>query len=194
MALSTNKKRAGVLGAAALLVAGVAGVGAVTTLTTALTGNHFSADVRAEDDDPVTGARVEVTGDPIVHTFDTTKYNDVAPGTWTITNHGTDGAPFDGTFAPTGEISASLAENLTVQYGDDIVAGQPTTWRDAGTLANPVSYADALSLKDATLAGGESRVVPVRVILSDPTALEGDAGETLTVGATFTVTYVDTAS
>ncbi len=191
MALSnTNKKRAGVLAAAALLVAGAVGTGAVTTLTTALSGNQLSADVRS-DDDPISGARVVVTGDPIVHTFDTTKYNDIAPGTWTITNLGTDAAPFDGTFAPTGDIADSLAENLTVQYGDDIVAGQPTTWHDAGTLAAPVSYADALSLADATLAGGESRVVPVRVILSDPTALQGTAGETLTVGATFTVTYVD---
>jgi hypothetical protein len=184
---STNRKRVGVLALAALLVAGVAGTGAVTTLNTSLSGNKFSAQLPASDEetvDPV-GALVDVTGDPIVHTFDITQYNDTVEGIWSINNKGTVGVTFDGALKATStNIPASLAAQLNVQYAD--ASG---TWYNAGTLAAPVSYVTAVGAS-STLAAAASVKVPVRISLADPTALEGTAGATLTISAAFGVDYV----
>lgn len=189
---NAKKKKLATAIAAGLLVAGVAGGGAVVTMNTTLADNLFQAEVPSED--TVTqGALLQVSGDPLVHTFDVTRFNDTIAGEWTLTNIGEATAPFDGTLAPVGSMSETLAENLTVQYGT--VANGQTTWHNAGTLANPVSYTDALQLSEVTLdGGGATQQIPVRVTLADPTQLDGVAGEELQVNATFTVNYIDPAS
>lgn len=199
MKLSKKQKRLGALGVAALLVTGAVGTGAVTTLTTALTGNRFSADVPALDENgkplvPVTGAKIEVSGAPLVYKFDVTKYNDTVQGTWTVINRGDIAAPYNGTLVTAGDVSASLAEQLTVQYGKVSRNGALVSWEDAGTLAKPLTYAEAMGSAQLSLAAGASQSIPVRVILPDPTKLKGTKGETLTVNGTFKVTYTDTST
>lgn len=184
MELSKNQKTVGALGIGVVLVAGLVGTGAVTTLTSVLSGNEFDATISRTT--PPTGALVEVSGAPLTHTFDVTKFNDSVEGTWTIENKGTVDAPYDGTLAPHGEVSASLAQNLTVEYSDG------TTWYKAGTLDAPLSYAAATGRPSPSLAVGATQSVPVRITLDDPTLLQGEDGANLRVSANFTVTYTDT--
>jgi hypothetical protein len=176
-----RRRRAGVVLVTSVLLVGA---GAVATLNASLWGSEFSAAVPGADATLPTGALVSVTGDPVVHTFDLTTYNESVEGVWSIDNTGTVGVTFDGTLTATGaEVPTSLAAQLVVQYADASGA-----WRDAGTLASPVSYVTAVGAGSALAAAASERVL-VRISLADPTALEGVAGETLSISAAFSVGY-----
>lgn len=183
-----SKKKIGAVAVAGLLVAGIAGSGAVTTLYTSIANNHFQATIPDKDTE-VTGALLTLSGDPLVHTFNTSVYGDRVQGTWTLTNSGNTAAPYNGTLAPVGTMSDSLAKALTVQYGVENTEGV-ISWHDAGTLAAPLTYAQATNTEHS-INGGAKQEIPVRVVLQDPTALEGEPGADLSVNATFTVSYVD---
>lgn len=189
-----NKKRVAVVAGAGLLVAGLVGTGAVTTLQTALTGNHFEARVLdSENGETPEGGLLVLSGDPIVHTFDVTKYNDSVQGTWTLTNKGTMATTYDGSLdaAAGTTMPPSLAAQLKLEYGSTDSSGNVTAWHEAGTMATPTSYATALGLSSTTIAPDAPVTIPVRVTLTDPTQLEGAANDVLTLDATFTVSYVD---
>jgi len=182
-----GRKRLAVMAAAGLLVVGVAGVGAVTTLTTSLGGNQFSASIDSNVDPA--GALLVVTGEPIVHEFDITTFNDSVDGAWTIENMGDVGVSYDGVLTAIGDVPASLAAQLRVEYGLVDSQGEVTQWIGAGTLAESRSYNDTVGNSAASLDAAEVQLVPVRITLADPTQLEGADGETLTVHASFDVTY-----
>jgi len=187
---SGTKKKLALMAAAGLLVAGIAGAGAVTTLTASLGGNEFSAKIDSETTPE--GALITVTGDPLVHEFDIATFNDSVEGTWSINNVGTVPAIYDGVLNATGEVPASLAEQLRVEYGIPGEAAGETRWLEAGTLAAPNSFADTLRLAgafDASLDATQTQTVLVRVTLLDPTQLQGEDGDTLTVHASFDVSY-----
>lgn len=193
----SRKKLWAVVGVGALAV-GLAGGGALTTLYTSITGNDFRTAVPEEydEDRPETeteGALLTIAGDPMVHEFDSSTHNDLVQASWTLTNEGKAAAPFDGTFVPVGAISPELAAALTVEYGVHGADGAIQGWVPAGTLADQVSYAEALNLGDSTIAGGEERPIAVRVVLPDPRVLADDEniGAELRVVANFTVSYID---
>lgn len=125
----------------------------------------------------------------MVHTFDTSAPGDSVEGTWVLANRGTLGTAFDGVFTPVDEHSRSLAGALGVEYGLTDENGTVTSWAQAGTLAAPVSYADAHG-GGAFISGAETTVIPVRLTLVDPKILEGDPGDDHTVGATFSINYL----
>lgn len=184
---SKTKKRVAGLAVAGLLVAGMAGTGAFSTLSTVLSGNQFSADVPATDAPDPEGALLKVDGQPVVHTFDTTKLNDMAVGSWTLTNSGPTATTWNGKLEVT-SVSNSLAQNLEVSYGVGDSAG--TVWYDAGTVAAPLSVADALGAQSVDIAGKEIVPIQVRIVLPNPALLEGEPETTLSVDANFTVEYL----
>jgi hypothetical protein len=181
------RRKVAVIATVAALAAGGIGIGALVTYQTAIEGNHFQATV---GDGEVEGALLQLSGDALVHEFDTAVYNDAVEGTWTLTNAGTSAVTYDGTLAPVGAMSDTLAQNLEVYYGEVGTGGATTAWRAAGTLAAPVSYADALALGEATIDADEVRTIPIRVVLADPTALAGEIGDLHDVKANFTVEYL----
>ncbi|MFC4245365.1 hypothetical protein ACFOYW_18510 [Gryllotalpicola reticulitermitis] len=185
-----RRRKALLFGIAGLVAAGVAAGGALTSLNTVLGDNHFKAAVPT-DAAGVHGSLLEVTGAPFDKEFDTTTYNDLVQGTWNVVNHGDADTVFDGTLAPNSTVDDSLAKNLKVYYGDEGTADTNTQWHAAGTLANPVSYDAALGLGPEHKIGGNKTIsIPVRVLLQDPTKLDGDPETTLHVDADFTVSYL----
>ncbi len=193
MKLTKTNKRVGAGVVAGVLAVGMVSTGAVTTLYTAITGNQFSADVRGEDDPPLTGALLDLMGAPMVHTFDTTRYNDQVTGIWMLENNGPDATAFDGILEAVGaDVPPTLAAQLQIEYGQ--IGESGTIWHDAGTLLAPTSYADALGLSNPTVQGHGVVDIPVRVTLANPAALEGEPGQTLTLDASFTVSYLDPSS
>ncbi|WP_158373335.1 hypothetical protein [Cellulosimicrobium cellulans] len=184
------RRRAWVAGGAAVLVAAMAGTGALSTLYTSITGNEFRAAVPSDTDRP-DGARLVVTGDPIDKTFDTTVLNDRVQATWTLANEGPRAATFDAAFEVRNDVSAELAAAISVDYGVTDAGGAVTAWRSAGTLAAPATFADVLGIDE--VAGDASVTVPVRLTLVDPADLvdAGDEGDELRVTADFVVSYLD---
>lgn len=190
---STTKSRKKIwaaCGAGALAFALVGG-GALTTLSTAIQGNEFRAAVPTEEQPA--GALLRLDGDPLSYTFDSSTYNDQVQTVWTLSNVGQTDAPFDGQLEVVGEVSEALAQALHLEYGVVDDDGTVRAWRSAGTLAESRSFAETLSLGEATIAGGTEVPVAVRVLLPDPTGLqdEGEVGELLEVVADFTVSYLD---
>ncbi|WIE70320.1 hypothetical protein [Curtobacterium sp. MCLR17_054] len=187
-----SKVTAGVIAAA--LAVGAAGIGAVTTLNTTLTGNHLTA-VAPDPTSPPTGGLVSISGAPLVKEFDGTEYNQLAESTWTLTNKGDKAAPFDGVLQQLKGSDPALADALTLQFGEQ--KGSDTVWHDAGTLADPVSYDEALSLDDSEALVPENDgtvTIPVRVVLADPTVLPYDGAnpdKKFTLDANFVVNYTD---
>jgi hypothetical protein len=181
-----NRKKLWTVVGVGALAAAVAGGGALSTLTTAIDGNRFAGAVPGEG--PLDGAQLVISGQAIDHTFDTTSFHsgEYAQGTWTLVNNGGDAAAWDGTLAATGEVPASLAGALEVEFGDGSGG-----WHAAGTLAEQVSYATALGIAGNELAGESQVVIPVRLSLPDPSLLSGTEGELLEVLADFTVTYLN---
>lgn len=177
--------------AAGALGVGAIGVGANWDHVTSIVDNRFSA-TAPDDREEIGGALLSVAGAPIDHVFDTTKYNQYVDATWTVTNRGSDAARYAANFESTGEISANLAQNLQVRYGVTDDAGQVTRWVNAGTLADPVEFTSALGLP-SSIGGDASIQVPVRIVLEDPTALEGEAGDEHRVTADFVVSYMNPA-
>lgn len=184
-----NKKLLAV-GVAVALGATTAGVGANWDHITSVVGNQFTATVTDLDPGEVGNALLVITGDPINHDFDTTKFNDVVEARWTLTNRGTATAQYAATFEPTESISQNLAENLDLFYGVTDAAGDVTSWTPAGTMAAPVEYTTAMGT-GSEFAGSTSIDIPVRIVLEDPTLLEGEADTLHTVVADFTVSYMN---
>lgn len=184
-----NKKFLAV-GVAVALGAGTVGVGANWDHITSVVGNQFSATVTDVDPGEVGGALLTIAGEPINHDFDTTQFNDVAAARWTLTNRGTTPAQYAATFESTGTISQNLAENLDVFYGVTNAAGDVTSWTPAGTMAAPVEYTTAMGT-GSEIAGSSSISIPVRIVLEDPTLLEGDEDTVHSVVADFTVSYMN---
>lgn len=189
---SNRNKKLLAVGVAAALGAGTIGVGANWDHITSVVGNQFTATVKDVDPGEVGGALLTIAGAPIVHDFDTTKFNDVVEARWTVTNRGTDPAQYAANFEPTESISQNLAENLDVFYGVTDEAGEVTSWRPAGTMADPVEYTAVMD-EGTEIAGNSSMVVPVRIVLEDPTLLEGDEETVHSVVADFTVSYMNRA-
>lgn len=188
-----RRRRLWALGLVGVLGAGVVGVGAVTPLSTVLGGNTFAAELPDDGETAPGGARLEIDGDALTHTFRNVWNQDPVEGSWTLTNRGTDATSWDGVLEPRGEVPASLAAALRVEYG--VVAGGGTTWHDAGTLADRTSFATATGRVGANEIAGEGvTAIAVRVSLPDPTLLDADeaggAGE-LVVDADFVVSYLD---
>lgn len=177
-------------GVAVALGAGTVGVGANWDHITSVVGNQFSATVSDVDPGEVGGALLTIAGDPINHDFDTTQFNDVAEARWTLANRGTAPAQYAATFESTGTISQNLAENLDVFYGVTNAAGDVTSWTPAGTMAAPVEYTTAMGT-GSEIAGSSSIDIPVRIVLEDPTLLEGEADTVHSVVADFTVSYMN---
>ncbi|RMI14024.1 hypothetical protein [Cellulomonas triticagri] len=157
------------LALAGLVVAGVAGAATPAV---------------AAPDGPV----VTISGDPLVHTFDTEVPGDAVTGTWTVSTTATHPVPFSGTLRA--DAPDPLADALAVQYGEVGADGSVSTWHDAGTLAEPVAYAAAVPTA-TSVSAASPLTIPVRVSLPDPSALVGDPGQPLDVTATFTVTHLD---
>lgn len=175
-----------------VLAAAIAGGGALTTLYTSIAGNQFRAAVPDEGVDP-DGALLRISGLPINHTFDSSTHNHQVRADWVLTNVGQDTTEFDGRFETLASIDEDLAEALVVQYGVVDAAGQVTSWRAGGTVAEPRTFAEATGI--SSIDGGEEIPVVVRVLLEDPTSIaSGDPaeiGEMLHVVADFTVSYLD---
>jgi len=135
------------------------------------------------------GGHLELTGDPLVHTFDLDRPGDSVTGEWTVTGRSAGPVRFDGVLRPDDDRAPGLAAALAVEYGAVGADGAVAAWHPAGTLAAPLSYADALGTEPVTRAG-EPVVIPVRVSLPDPALVTGEPGRTVEVGASFTVTYL----
>lgn len=134
-----------------------------------------------------TGRVLSLSGDPLVHTFDTTVAGDQVEGVWTLTNAGAQRVGYDGALAPVGEFSPELAAGVVVEYGVVDAAGQVGRWVSAGTLARPVPYGTATGVRPAV--DGRSTVsIPVRLTLVGTAALHAAPSRSHTVGATFSVT------
>ncbi|OAZ42344.1 hypothetical protein A9Z40_01745 [Microbacterium arborescens] len=187
-----NRKKLLAVIAAGALGVGMVGVGANWDHVTSIVDNRFSATAPGSDIDDIGGALLTVAGAPIDHVFDTTKYNQFVDATWTVTNKGGDAAQYAASFETRGDISPNLAQNLQVRYGVTDASGQVTSWVAAGTLAEPVEFTAALGLASA-IEGNASIQVPVRILLEDPTVLEGDAGDEHRVTADFVVSYMNPA-
>jgi len=134
-------------------------------------------------------AAVAVDGDPLVHTFDLDRPGDAVAGAWRVTATGSSPVPFDGALAAEHPVPAALAQALAVEYGRTDAAGRLLDWHPAGTLADPVTYGNALA-RDPRVQAGEPVVVPVRVSLPDPAAVDGVPGEVLEVRASFVVSWL----
>lgn len=135
------------------------------------------------------GGHLELGGDPLVHTFDLDRPGDAVTGEWTVTGRTARTVGFDGVLRPDDDPAPDLAAALTVEYGSVGADGAVAAWHPAGTLAAPLSYADAVGADPVTRAG-EPVVIPVRVSLPDPSLVTGEPGRTVEVGASFTVTYL----
>lgn len=175
------------LAAGARRLAGTARrVGAV--LAALVLGAALVAGVPVPAASAVTGA-LGVTGDPLVHTFDLDRPGDAVTGEWRVSSRTSGPIAFDGVLRPDGEPGPGLAAALAVEYGSVGPDGAVTAWHDAGTLAAPRSYADALGSEPAA-RGGAPVVVPVRVSLPDPAAVTGAPGGRVEVTASFVVSYL----
>lgn len=193
-AARSRRRRLWALGLVGVLGAGVVGVGALTTLESVLGGNRLEAELPEEGETAPGGARLEIDGAPLVHTFQNVWNQDPVEATWTLTNRGSDATSWDGTLEPRGPVPASLAAALHVAYG--VVSGGTTTWHEAGTLAERRSLADAVgTVGDNTIAGEGVVQIAVRVSLPDPRVLDGDeavdGATSLAVDADFVVSYLD---
>jgi hypothetical protein len=189
-----RRRRLWALGLIGVLGAGAVGVGALTTLETVLGDNRLEAELPEEGETAPGGARLEIDGQPLVHTFQNVWNQDPVEATWVLTNRGTDATSWNGTLEPRGTVPDSLARALEVEYG--VVSGGTTTWYEAGTFAEPRSFADAVGAVGSNVIAGEGTIqIAVRVSLPDPTLL--DAGEadtgatTLAVDADFVVSYLN---
>ena len=155
----------------------------------ALTGAGPAAAHAAPTAPASSGGHLDLTGDPLVHTFDLDRPGDSVTGEWTVTGRSTRAVGFDGVLRPDDDRAPGLAAALAVEYGSVGADGAVAAWHPAGTLAAPRSYADALGTDPVTRAG-EPVVIPVRVSLPDPALVTGEPGRTVEVGASFTVTYL----
>lgn len=187
-----NRKKLLAVIAAGALGVGMVGVGANWDHVTSIVDNRFSATISDVAPEEIGGALLTVAGAPIDHTFDTTQYNQYVDATWTITNRGTDAAQYAANFEASSGISANLAQNLQIRYGVTDASGQVTNWVAAGTIAEPVEYTQAVGAASA-IAGSGTLQVPVRIVLEDPTVLEGEAGTEHRVTADFVVSYMNPA-
>jgi len=181
------QKRLLAAGIAVAFGAGIVGVGASWNYVTSVVDNRFEAAVvepGAERD----GALLEVRGNAITKTFDTTTNNDSVTAEWTIANIGSYDAQFAADFAPAASIDAALADNLVIFYTVD--GGDE--WR-AGTLAEPRELTAVTGLPDV-LPAGETVDVSVRVVLPNPSELLRDGvtevDDLLTVVADWNVRYL----
>ena len=191
---SRKKKIWTVVGVGALAVA-VAGGGALSTLYTSIADNRFAAAVPEDTEEvPTEGALLRISGEPISYRFDSANFNDRVVGEWVLTNEGTMAAPFDGGFELREQVSAELARALDVEYGVVDGSGAVTRWVPAGTVADTASFAEVLGID--SIEGGQSIPVHVRVLLTDPSLIEGagEVGDELEVRADFTVSYLDPLS
>lgn len=184
-----NLKKTMIAAAAAAVGVGTIGIGANWDHVTSVVGNQFSATVTDTPPDEIGGALLVATGEAMDHTFDTTQFNQTAGATWTVTNRGTGAAQFSATFAATGEISQTLAENLDVQYAVTNADGEVVRWVPAGTIAAPLEYTRAVGTA-SEIGGLESHEIQVRVVLEDPTLLEGEPETVLNVTADFDISYM----
>lgn len=193
-ATRSRRRRLWALGLVGVLGAGVVGVGALSPLTTVLGDNRFVAELPGDGETAPGGARLEIAGAALTHTFQNVWNQDPVEATWTLSNRGTDAASWDGTLETRGSVPASLAAALHVEYG--VVSGGTTTWYEAGTLAERRSYAEAVGTVGGNEIAGQGTVqIAVRVSLPDPTVLDGDeavdGATSLAVDADFVVSYLD---
>lgn len=133
---------------------------------------------------------LELLGEPLRHTFDSTTAGDSVQGSWSIVNRGGDDVVLDGVLAPVGVVDDSLAKALVVEYGEVSPAGV-VVWHGAGTLGRPERLRTAVE-SIGQLRAGASLEVPVKVSLPDPSRLSGRPGQQLMVEANFTVSYMRT--
>lgn len=156
----------------------------------AVGGDAAAAGTRAANVDPATA--ITVQGEPLTHTFDLAHPGDAVAGEWRVTAAGAANSaapvPFDGVLTSDRPVTETLARGLAVEYGRVDAVGQLVEWHAAGTLAEPVSYGDALGAEPRVHAGGQV-VVPVRVSLPDPAAVTGAPGEVQVVRAAFVVSW-----
>jgi len=192
---SNRKKKILVAGTAALLVAGVAGGGALITAQSTISGNRFEA-VKPAASTPPAGSHLVLSGTPIDHTFDGTTFDEQVEATWTLQNDGNADAIYTGALTPrtVDATSDGLAQQLEVDYSLD-----GNQWAPAGHLDAPMELGAAL--KDAGIipdglseAKGGSSEVHVRIRLSDPRNLPGADLDHLKVNAQFAVDYMDAPS
>lgn len=132
---------------------------------------------------------VTVVGERLVYDFDPGVPGDSVTGRWEVRGRSGLPVPWDGVLAVDGQVSPVLARALAVHYGEVDADGALLTWHAAGTLADPVTYAEALSGAPSVDAA-RSTVIPVRVSLPDPGLVTGEPGETMLVEAAFTVAYL----
>lgn len=135
---------------------------------------------------------VTVHGAPLVHTFDLDVPHDAVTGLWHVTSSSPTPTSYDGVLVADDEVPSDLAHALVVQYGTVDRDGRVTAWHDAGTLAEPASYAATVP-RPASVSSARPAAVPVRVSLPDPARLEARPGQRLAVEATFTVDYLTPA-
>lgn len=174
---ATGLDRAGWLVRTGAVAAGVAGL--------LLAGAPAGQAVGGEEPPPVV-----VTGEPLVHTFDTQVPGDSVTGVWQVSSSSSTRVAYDGVLVAGRTAPDGLSGALVVSYGTTDADGQ-ITWHDAGTLADVVAYTAAVPRAVAVVSAGEPTAIPVRVTLPDPSVLEGRAGELLSVEATFTLSYLD---
>ena len=188
-----RKKKLWVVLGVGLLATAVAGGGALSTLTTSISGNEFRAAVPDADGVEPEGALVRITGQAIDHEFDSSTFNHQVRASWVLENQGTSATTFDGHFRTAAGSDEALAAALTVQYGEVDANGDVVRWVDGGTVANPTPFAQATGI--GAIDGGTRIPIEVRVVLEDPSAIAADdealIGEMLRVAADFTVSYLD---
>lgn len=139
--------------------------------------------------EPGGGGLVTVAGDPLVYDFDPGMPGDSVTGWWEVRGRSATPVPYDGVLAVQGQVSPVLARALVVHYGEVDSDGALVTWHPAGTLADPVTYADALS-RAPSIDVTRPTTIPVRVSLPDPGLVTGEPGETMLVEAAFTVAFL----
>ncbi|WP_187365277.1 hypothetical protein [Cellulosimicrobium cellulans] len=137
------------------------------------------------------GEGLQVTGEPLVHTFDLAAPGAVS-GEWVLV--ATSAVAYDGVLEVEGPDVPALARSLVVEYGR-VLPGGDVRWYDAGTLSDTRSYADAVG-SEPSAEGGSLTRIPVRVSLRDPVPVVAalGAGADAAVRATFSVSYVRTGA
>lgn len=188
----SRKKKVWIVLGVGALAAAIAGGGALTTLYTSINNNEFRTTV-ADSEQETEGALLVLHGERIDYDFDSSTHNDQVQGLWYLENRGAQTTSFDGTFELLADIDQNLAATLVLQYGLVNADGETIRWRDAGTLADPASFATVTGI--GSIDGGDLIPVHVRVLLEDPSGIawaDPDMiGTELSVVADFTVSYLD---
>lgn len=137
------------------------------------------------------GGGVSVVGEPLVHSFSGSVPDETTEtAEWLVSNDASTAVRWDAVLVAVGPLEAHLGEALRVEYAEVPSDGEALRWHEAGSLAAPKSYSEALATSSVTTSAGESELVRARVVLPDVSVLPGEPGAQHDVSAEFQVSYL----